>query len=590
MPHTSRRSHASADRYHSGGRRGRPSGPRREQTAPPRSQRNELDVALDAAAATPPPEATSFADLGLDPRLVSALAAGDIHEPFAIQTRALPDALAGRNLLGRAQTGSGKTLAFGLPLLNRLAAAHTPQRERAPRGLVLVPTRELAQQVADVLTPLGRRVGVSIATVYGGVPIGRQITKVRDTDVVVATPGRLIDLMERGACTLDGVEIAVLDEADHMADLGFMPAVTRILDATPADGQRMFFSATLDRAVSRLVTTYVADPALHAVAPEGDAAPAEHQVLVLNAQDKLPVATEIAQRPGRTLFFVRTKHGADRLAKQFSRAGVDAAAIHGDRNQSQRQRALDGFTAGHPRVLVATNVAARGIHVDDVDLVVQFDPPNDSKDYLHRSGRTARAGNTGLVVALVEHAQVRELEKMHAEAGVTAVRHNVGSGDDVVREIATSGTPVPPAPVRVPQASSDRPPQPGRPSRVGRAAKRARAASGHDGASYHQSQSPRPPRSTSSAGAGAAWDNGTTRDASSAREVSARRDSSQTRDRSQGQGGTRTRDASRPQDDSQSRYASRRRAGGQPQRSGRGTRAGGGAGRPSRPGKASRAA
>jgi len=445
MPHTSRRPRASADRHRQGGRRSRPSAPRREPAPPPRSQRDELDLALDAAAATPPPDAVSFTQLGLDPRLVSALAAGDIHEPFAIQARALPDALAGRNVLGRAQTGSGKTLAFGLPLLNRLATASSaPRREKAPRGLILVPTRELAQQVADVLTPLGRRVRLSIATVYGGVPIPRQITKVRDADVVVATPGRLIDLMERGACTLDGVEITVLDEADHMADLGFMPAVTRILDATPAAGQRMFFSATLDRAVSQLVAAYVFDPALHAVAPPADATPAEHQVLVLNAGDKVPVAIEIAGRPGRTLFFVRTKHGADRLVKQFSRAGVDAAAIHGDRSQGQRQRALDGFTAGHPRVLVATNVAARGIHVDDVDLVVQFDPPNDSKDYLHRSGRTARAGATGLVVALVEHAQLRELEKMHRDAGVTAVRHDVGSGHDVVREIAASGEPVPP--------------------------------------------------------------------------------------------------------------------------------------------------
>ncbi len=626
MPHTSRRPRASADRYRQGGRRGRPSGPRREQVAPPRSQRDELDLALDAAAATPPPDATSFADLGLDPRLVSALAAGDIHEPFAIQTRALPDALAGRNLLGRAQTGSGKTLAFGLPLLNRLAADHAAQREKAPRGLILVPTRELAQQVADVLTPLGRRVGVSITTVYGGVPIGRQITKVRDIDVVVATPGRLIDLMERHACTLDGVEIAVLDEADHMADLGFMPAVTRILDATPAGGQRMFFSATLDRAVSRLVTTYITDPALHAVAPEGDAAPAEHQVLVMAAQDKLPVATEIAGRPGRTLFFVRTKHGADRLAKQFSRAGVDAAAIHGDRNQSQRQRALDGFTAGHPRVLVATNVAARGIHVDDVDLVVQFDPPNDSKDYLHRSGRTARAGNTGLVVALVEHAQLRELEKLHAEAGVTAIRHDVGSGHDVVREIATSGTPVPEAPVRVRPESSDRPTRPGRPSRVGRAAKRSRAASGRDGAGrdgagFDQARSYRQPRSYSTTSAGSTWDATPARDISPARDASPARDSgprrsgSQTRDqaydtrnagergltgeRSQGAGGGRGRNAAQPQNDSQTRYAGRRRASGQahddsqgrdarrPQRAGHGSRAGGGAGRPRR---ASRAA
>ncbi len=406
----------------------------------------ELDLALDQAAAAPSPDAATFAELGLDPRLVSALAAHDIHAPFAIQSRALPDALAGRDVLGRAQTGSGKTLAFGLPLLTRLMASTDRRQPKAPRGLILVPTRELAQQVADVLAPLGRSVGVSITTVYGGVAINPQITRVRHADIVVATPGRLIDLIERNACTLAGVEVAVLDEADHMADLGFMPAVTRILDQTPPGGQRMFFSATLDRGVGKLVTAYISDPALHAVSDSTDSTPAEHQVLVLSAQDKVPVAVEIAARPGRTMFFVRTKHGADRLAKQLTRSGIEAVAIHGDRTQNQRQRALDSFAAGSPRVLVATDIAARGIHVDDVDLVVQFDPPKDHKDYLHRSGRTARAGATGLVVALVDQAQVRDLQKLHDAAGVTAASHEVATGHHVVREIATSGTPVPPAP------------------------------------------------------------------------------------------------------------------------------------------------
>ena len=414
----------------------------------PADPHSALEAALDAAAAAPPPAATTFGALGLDARLVSALAAGDIHEPFAIQARALPDALAGRDVLGRAQTGSGKTLAFGLPLLTRLAATAHQRREKAPRGLVLVPTRELARQVADVLTPLGHRIGVRITTVYGGVPIGRQIDRVRGADIVVATPGRLIDLMDRGACTLDGIQITVLDEADHLADLGFLPAVTRILDATPGGGQRMLFSATLDRGVGELVASYVRDPALHAVPPAADSRPAEHRMLVLSAQDKVPVAAEIASGPGRTLFFVRTRHGADRLAKQLSRAGVDAAAIHGDRNQNQRQRALDAFAAGHPRVLVATDVAARGIHVDDVDVVVQFDPPNDHKDYLHRAGRTARAGATGTVVALVEPGQVRGLARLHQAAGVTADRHEVAAGHHVVRQIAASGTPVPPPPDR----------------------------------------------------------------------------------------------------------------------------------------------
>ncbi len=451
MPRSSRRPRVSSGRYGRGGARtttgrGPVAASRPRLPGPQRAEPySGLDLALDAAAAAPQPAAATFAELGMDARLVRALAARDIREPFAIQARALPDALAGRDVLGRAQTGSGKTLAFGLPLLTRLAASTGWRREKAPRGLVLVPTRELAQQVADALAPLGRSVGVGITTVYGGVPIGRQIARVRDADVVVATPGRLIDLLGRRACTLAGIQVTVLDEADHMADLGFMPAVTRILDLTPPACQRMFFSATLDRGVGQLVTAYVHDPALHAVTASTDSGPAEHRVLVLSAQDKVPVAAEIASRPGRTLFFVRTKHGADRLARQLSRAGVAAAAIHGDRNQNQRQRALDAFAAGHPRVLVATDVAARGIHVDDVDLVVQFDPPNDPKDYLHRSGRTARAGAAGLVIALAEHGQVGELRRLHDAAGITAASDEVASGHHVIRQIATSGTPVPPA-------------------------------------------------------------------------------------------------------------------------------------------------
>ena len=495
MPHSARRPRASAEhagsaeRAGSASRSGRgqrsASGQRHPRRGPARSRsartprpapaaqprrvepRSELDLALDAAAAAPQPATATFAELGLDDRLVGALAARQIREPFAIQARALPDALSGRNVLGRAQTGSGKTLAFGLPLLNRLTATTGQRRAKAPRGLVLVPTRELARQVGDVLGPLGRCVGVSITTVYGGVPIGGQITRVREADVVVATPGRLIDLMERHACALDNIEITVLDEADHMADLGFMPAVTRILDATPPGGQRMFFSATLDREVGQLVTAYVRDPALHAVTPAVDSGPAEHRVLILSHEDKVTVATEIAGRPGRTLFFVRTKHGADRLAKQFSRAGVEAAAIHGDRTQGQRQRALDGFISGHPRVLVATDVAARGLHIDDVDLVVQFDPPNDHKDYLHRSGRTARAGAAGTVVALVDRDQVRDLRRLHEAAGVAAAADEVTPGDHVVSQIAASGTPLPPLPAA---SGADRPGSPARPGGRGQTA------------------------------------------------------------------------------------------------------------------------
>ena len=463
--------------------------PQRRGQEQRRNPSSALDAALAAAAAVPAPPAASFAGLGVHPRLVTALAARGILEPFAIQSRAIPDALTGRDILGRAQTGSGKTLAFGLPLLTRLAASTQPRQQKAPRALVLVPTRELAQQVADVLTPLGQTVGVSIATVYGGVPIGRQIDQVRRADVVVATPGRLTDLIERHACTLARTEITVLDEADHMADLGFLPAVTRLLDQTPADGQRMFFSATLDRGVGQLVAKYVTSPALHAVPEAAESTPAEHSILVLRAEDKVPVAAEIASRPGRTLFFVRTKHGADRLAKQLSRAGVDAAAIHGNRTQNQRQRALDAFAAGHPRVLVATDVAARGIHVDDVDLVVQFDPPEDHKDYLHRSGRTARAGASGQVVALAERGQVRDLQRMHAAAGITAARHDAAPGHQAVRKFATSGTPIPPATGRTPRTATSQT------SRRGAGTSRASTAKGGvpTGRAPSPRRQPRPP-------------------------------------------------------------------------------------------------
>jgi superfamily II DNA/RNA helicase len=380
--------------------------------------------------------------------MVTALARDGVTAPFPIQTATVPEALAGRDILGRAQTGSGKTLAFGLPMLDRLATPARPRKAKAPRGLVLVPTRELAAQVAAVLTPLARVVGLRVATVYGGAAIGRQIDQLaRGVDVVIATPGRLIDLLERSACGLGAVEVTVIDEADYMADLGFMPSVTRIMDATPAGGQRLLFSATLDRGVEGLVHAYLSDPAIHAVAPAAASVDAmEHRVFVLPASDRIAIAAEIARRPARTLFFARTKHGAARLAKQLNRSGIPAAALHGNLNQNQRQRALAAFTAGHPRVLVATDVAARGIHVDDVDLVVHFDPPNDGKDYVHRSGRTARAGARGTVLALVAPDQVRDVARLHEEIGVTPTSHHVQTGDHAVRQIATSGTPVPAAP------------------------------------------------------------------------------------------------------------------------------------------------
>ena len=454
MPGTTTSSSSSARGYgqrSSGGRsrgqrpqRGRPAYGSSGASRRPRTDTATLamEAALDAAAKAPEPAERSFSDLGLPSALVAALAQAGVHTPFAIQRRTLPDALAGHDVLGRAQTGSGKTLGFGLPVLTRLEGAR--RTTKSPRGLVLVPTRELAQQVAGALTPLAGSLGLRVTTVYGGAPIGRQIADLeRGVDLVVATPGRLIDLMERRSVVLDRVEVAVIDEADYMADLGFMPAVKQIMDATPDGGQRMLFSATLDRGVGTLVQAYLVDPKVHAVAATAAQVDLmDHRVLSVRTEHKVAVATEVAGRPGRTLFFVRTKNGADRLTQQLTVAGVPATTIHGNLNQSARQRSLAQFTSGHRRVLVATDVAARGIHVDDVDLVVHFDPPNDHKDYLHRSGRTARAGSSGTVVSLVSPSQLRTMARLHSDAGVTARTTAVQPGHAEVREIATSGEPV----------------------------------------------------------------------------------------------------------------------------------------------------
>ncbi|HEU5265577.1 MAG TPA: DEAD/DEAH box helicase [Jatrophihabitans sp.] len=385
---------------------------------------------------------TSFAEFALPAKIIDVLARGGITRPTAIQAKTLPDGLSGRDVLGRAQTGSGKTLAFGLPMATRLAADAGRRAATAPRGLVLVPTRELAQQVADAVSPAAAAMQLRVGVVVGGASIGRQIDELRrGIDVLVATPGRLIDLMERKAVRLDAVEIAVLDEADHMADLGFLPAVTRILDATPPGRQCLLFSATLDHAVSRLVTRYLHDPAVHAAGPT--AAPAttmHHRVLVVERADKIAVAAEIGARPGRTLFFVRTKHGAQRLAKQLSRLGVASGTIHGNLNQNQRTRALAAFTSGRSRVLTATDVAARGLHVDGLDLVVHFDPPADHKAYLHRSGRTARAGASGTVVSLVEPDQAADVAALHRAATVNPSVVSVRPGHPVVGELAQART------------------------------------------------------------------------------------------------------------------------------------------------------
>ena len=369
----------------------------------------------------------TFKELGVPSRLVAALSRRGITTPRPIQSRALPDALAGRDVLGRAETGSGKTLAFGLPLLARTAAATGGRREgprrHGPRALVLVPTRELARQVHDEIAALAAPLGLRLLAVYGGTPIRPQIQALRrSADVVVATPGRLTDLLRQGACSLDAVEITVLDEADHMADMGFLPAVTWLLDRVPAGGQRMLFSATLDHGVDALVRRYLSDPVRHAVEPSADGAVArmEHRFVSVAAADKVATAAELAGCSGRVLVFVRTKRGAARLARQLDRAGVRAAALHGDLAQSARDRALAAFAGGRVPVLVATDIAARGIHVDGIDLVVHFDPPAEHKAYLHRSGRTARAGAAGSVVTLVLPDQAADVAKLRRLAGVAA--------------------------------------------------------------------------------------------------------------------------------------------------------------------------
>jgi len=440
----------------SGPRPNRSSGPRRSGGSKPsgkvaaRSAEQAADRELtawfeQAAAETAEksgPTETSFGKLGLSQELVTALERRDIRTAFPIQAATLADCLSGRDVLGRAQTGSGKTLAFGLPMLTRLAGRKSASK--TPRGLVLVPTRELAVQVRDALEPLGHAIGVKTVAIFGGAPLGRQIaTLERGVDLVVATPGRLLDLIERRSCDLSKIEVTVLDEADHMADMGFLPDVSRILDLTPAGSQRLLFSATLDGAVGKLVRQYLTDPVARAVDPaESHVTTMEHRALVVRNEQKIDVLAEIAARPARTLLFVRTKHGADRLVKQLDRLGVPAQAIHGNRSQGQRQRALDAFSRGESRVLVATDVAARGIHITDVDLVVHADPPNDHKDYLHRSGRTARAGASGVVVSVLAHDQLRAAKHLFGRAGVDVTPVDGSPGSESVRELAESGEPV----------------------------------------------------------------------------------------------------------------------------------------------------
>ncbi|MFI1017853.1 DEAD/DEAH box helicase [Streptomyces sp. NPDC020965] len=392
------------------------------------------------------PAAETFAEMDMPAPLLKTLTSLEVTEPFPIQAATLPNSLAGRDVLGRGRTGSGKTLAFGLAMLARTAGQRAEPRQ--PLALVLVPTRELAQQVTDALTPYARSLQLRMATVVGGMSIGRQASALRGgAEVVVATPGRLKDLIERKDCRLDRVSITVLDEADQMADMGFMPQVTALLDQVRPDGQRMLFSATLDRNVDLLVRRYLHDPVVHSVDPSGGAVTTmEHHLLHVQGADKYATTTEIAARDGRVIMFLDTKHAVDKLTKHLLNSGVRAAPLHGGKSQPQRTRTLAQFKTGHVTVLVATNVAARGIHVDDLDLVVNVDPPTDYKDYLHRGGRTARAGESGSVVTLVLPDQRREMDRLMMDAGITPQSTRVRSGEAELSRItgaqAPSGVPV----------------------------------------------------------------------------------------------------------------------------------------------------
>ncbi|MBC6468492.1 DEAD/DEAH box helicase [Actinomadura alba] len=372
----------------------------------------------------------TFAQLGLPAPLVSALSRQGIESPFPIQEACIPDVLAGRDVLGRGKTGSGKTLAFGLPLLALIAGQKAAPKR--PRALILVPTRELAMQVQTNLEPLGRSVGLRFKTVIGQTSMPRQIDALRrGVEVLVATPGRLKDLLRQGACDLGDIAVTVLDEADHMADMGFLPDVTDILDQVRPDGQRLLFSATLDKDVDVLVRRYLNDPVTHAIGPVDESVDTmDHHLLLVAPRDKNTITAEIANREGRTILFARTKHGVDRLAKQLAQVGVRAGALHGGKSQNLRTRTLAEFREGSISVLVATDVAARGIHVDDVSLVVHIDPPADHKDYMHRAGRTARAGESGTVVTLVLPHQVRATAAMTRRAGIDPTRTKVMAGDD----------------------------------------------------------------------------------------------------------------------------------------------------------------
>lgn len=371
-------------------------------------------------------------------RLAGVLSGLGIVTPTPIQSATLPDALAGRDVLGRGRTGSGKTYAFLLPLVARLSDGSSA-RSKAPRALILAPTRELANQIDQALAPLAQAAGLTSRTIFGGVGQNPQVTALRrGVDILVACPGRLEDLIGQGHCSLAAIEVTVIDEADHMADLGFLPAVRRLLAQTPRGGQRLFFSATLDRAVDTLVRKFLVDPVTHeADSAQSPVSEMSHHVLHVDREHRLPILVDLISAPGRTVVFTRTKRGAKQLARQFNNSGVPAVELHGNLAQNARTRNLEAFHDGRASALVATDIAARGIHVDDVSLVVHADPPAEHKAYLHRSGRTARAGNAGTVVTIMTSEQVRDVRQLTRAAGIAPTTTRIqGSTHPVLAELA----------------------------------------------------------------------------------------------------------------------------------------------------------
>jgi superfamily II DNA/RNA helicase len=380
-----------------------------------------------------------FTDLGVPANLADLLGSQGITTPTPIQAATLPDSLAGRDVLGRGRTGSGKTYAFLLPVVARLVASGGRRTPKRPRALILAPTRELVSQIDEALAPLARATGLRTRTVFGGVGQNPQVQALRaGVDIVIACPGRLEDLIKQGACDLGSIEITVLDEADHMADLGFLPAVRRLLEKTPANGQRLLFSATLDNAVGVLVKRFLTNPKTH----EADSAMSpvsamEHHVLHVQHDQRVAVLADLASAPGRTIVFTRTKHGAKALARQLNQRGVPTVELHGNLAQNARTRNMDAFHSGKATTMVATDIAARGIHVDDVALVVHADPPAEHKAYLHRSGRTARAGAAGTVITLMTDQQVRDVRALTRAAGINPTTTKVsGPGHAILRTLA----------------------------------------------------------------------------------------------------------------------------------------------------------